>query len=485
MHFFFKTDANENIGSGHLQRCLNIASLIDKKNKITFLFHRTPKSIIRKIKKKFNIINFKNNEELIKKNFFFSKKEQRCLVVDDYTINYSWEKKISKFFFKVLVIDDEIKKKHYCDYYLNQNIIDNRLKNFILNNLNDTRCMLGPRYALIEKRYSKYSQLTKKKILKNIIISFGGSDRENLTGKVLQVLSQQKYSYLKINVILGQSYNFYAELKKKYLNNKNIFLYKNLSSLSKLYFLSNLAVGSGGISSWERLSTSLPSIVFLVSDNQKIIIDDLKKRNLIIFAGEEKKFNSKKFEKLMDKSIINYEKNFKIIEYGKLMVDGNGSQRVMEIFFPSKNQTLRIKKADHNDLYTYYNWVNDKDVIKYSFTKKFISFDDHKKWFLNQLKFSKKNYLYIFYLKQLPIGQVRINCSNKICKIDYSVDKDFRSRGFAFQMISKIIKMRIFNHKQFVAEVKKNNIPSIKVFKKLGFKYFSKKYKIKFYKFTS
>ena len=30
MHFFFKTDANENIGSGHLQRCLNIASLIDK-----------------------------------------------------------------------------------------------------------------------------------------------------------------------------------------------------------------------------------------------------------------------------------------------------------------------------------------------------------------------------------------------------------------------------------------------------------------------
>ena len=43
MHFFFKTDANENIGSGHLQRCLNIASLIDKKNKITFLFHRTPK----------------------------------------------------------------------------------------------------------------------------------------------------------------------------------------------------------------------------------------------------------------------------------------------------------------------------------------------------------------------------------------------------------------------------------------------------------
>ena len=30
MHFFFKTDANENIGSGHLQRCLNIASLIDQ-----------------------------------------------------------------------------------------------------------------------------------------------------------------------------------------------------------------------------------------------------------------------------------------------------------------------------------------------------------------------------------------------------------------------------------------------------------------------
>ena len=92
-------------------------------------------------------------------------------------------------------------KKHFCDYYLNQNIIDNRKKFFFLKNFNETRCMLGPRYALIEKKYSKYSRLIKKKILKNIIISFGGSDRENLTGRVLQVLSKQKYTNLKINVI--------------------------------------------------------------------------------------------------------------------------------------------------------------------------------------------------------------------------------------------------------------------------------------------
>jgi UDP-2,4-diacetamido-2,4,6-trideoxy-beta-L-altropyranose hydrolase len=484
MHFFFKTDANENIGSGHLQRCLNIASLIDKKNKITFLFHRTPKLLIKKIKKKFNIINLINNEELFKKNFFLTK-EQRCLIIDDYKTNYSWEKKISKFFVKVLVIDDEIKKKHFCDYYLNQNIIDNSKKKFFLKNFNDSRCMLGPRYALIEKKYSKYSRLIKKKILKNIIISFGGSDRENLTGRVLQILSKQKYINFKINVILGPSNNFYRELKKKYLTNKNIFLHKNLSSLSKLNFLSNLAIGSAGISSWERLCVSLPSIVFLVSNNQKIIIEGLKKRNLIIYAGKEKKFNNKNFEVLVDKSILNYKKNLKIMEYGRTIVDGNGSRRLLEIFFPSRNQDLKMKKADYNDLYNYYNWVNDRDVIKNSFTKKFILFDDHKKWFLNQLKFSKKNYLYIFYLNQLPIGQVRLNCSNKICKIDYSVDKDFRGRGFALQMIKKIIKMRFFNCKKIIAEVKKKNIPSIKIFKKLGFKHSSKKNKIIFYKFAS
>jgi hypothetical protein len=484
MHFFFKTDANQNIGSGHLQRCLNIASLIDKKNKITFLFHKTPKFLIKKIKNKFNIVNLRNNKELLEKKFFL-KKEQRCLVVDDYKINYLWEKKISKFFVKVLVIEDQIKKKHFCDYYLNQNIIDNSQKKFILKKYKDVRCMLGPRYALIEKKYSKYSRLIKKKILKNIIISFGGSDRENLTGRVLQVLSKQKYINFKINVILGPTYDFYKELKKRYLTNKNIFLYKNLSSLSKLNFLSDLAIGSAGISSWERLCVSLPSIVFLVSNNQKIIIKELKKRNLIIYAGKEKKFNDKNFEALIDKSVLNYKKIYKIIEYGKSIVDGNGSRRVLEIFFPSRNQNLKMKKADYNDLHTYYNWVNDRDVIKNSFTKKPISFDDHKKWFLKQLKFSKKNYLYIFYLNQLPIGQVRLNCSNKICKIDYSVDKDFRGRGFALQMIKNIIKIRFSNCKKIIAEVKKKNIPSLKIFKKIGFKYYSKKNKIIFYKFVS
>ena len=67
MHFYIKTDANENIGSGHLQRCLNLAEFLKNDNKITFLFCNTSSLIIKEVKKNFRAIFFKDNKDLLGK----------------------------------------------------------------------------------------------------------------------------------------------------------------------------------------------------------------------------------------------------------------------------------------------------------------------------------------------------------------------------------------------------------------------------------
>ena len=64
MKFFFKTNANQHIGSGHLQRCINLARAFNNKNQIYFLLTTTSDSIVRKLRKEFNVINFKNNKEI-------------------------------------------------------------------------------------------------------------------------------------------------------------------------------------------------------------------------------------------------------------------------------------------------------------------------------------------------------------------------------------------------------------------------------------
>ena len=42
-----------------------------------------------------------------------------------------------------------------------------------------------------------------------------------------------------------------------------------------------------------------------------------------------------------------------------------------------------------SDLPIYFNWVNEKDVVKNSFTNKKISIKEHSKWFKAKLKVKK------------------------------------------------------------------------------------------------
>ena len=484
MHLFFKTDANEQIGSGHLQRCLNLAEFLKNKHKVTFIFCDTPKLILKEIKKNFKIIVFKDNKNILNNaKKFFKKKDHNYLILDDYSVNYHWEKSISYYFSKVLVIGDHLDRKHHCDFYLNQNIIDSKSQEYISKKFSNIKCLLGPKYALLDKRYLKYSRKEKiRDSLKNIIISFGGSDRENLTAKVLDVLSQKKFNKFNIKVAIGKNYKYFDDLIKKYKTNKKIIFYKGLNSLANINHNSDLSIGAGGITTWERLCLSLPSLVFQVSDNQKVTIDLLRAKRVIVYAGKEKNYNKSNFEKLIKLVIKNYKKISQNMEYGKILVDGRGSMRVSEILFPTSKLKTTTRKAKKEDLYDYYNWASDKKARESSFSKKKINFKNHKRWFSRQLKFSKKNFLYVFGTKDLPFGQTRFNLSNKIAKIDYSIDKDFRQRGLGLKMLKKVIKKKELKNLSIFAEVKTLNTAMQKILKNLNFNILSQRNKIIFHK---
>ena len=98
-----------------------------------------------------------------------------------------------------------------------------------------------------------------------------------------------------------------------------------------------------------------------------------------------------------------------------------------------------------------------------------INFKSHKKWFYNQLKFPKKNFLYVYGIKDILFGQTRLNVFNKIAKIDYSIDKDFRQRGLGYKMLEQVIKKNELRNKSYVAEVKTLNTASINIFGNLNF----------------
>ena len=150
----------------------------------------------------------------------------------------------------------------------------------------------------------------------------------------------------------------------------------------------------------------------------------------------------------------------------------------------SKNRKLFCRTAKLKDAKLFYIWANDIQTRKYSLSsKRRISWNSNQKWLKKKL-LSKNCTLFVFSKKNTEVGQVRFDKKYKTITISYSISKKLRGKGFGKQMFRLAInKYKPKNGNVLVGKVKRTNIPSVKIFKSLGFISDSKK-KIQYFKKT-
>ncbi len=137
-------------------------------------------------------------------------------------------------------------------------------------------------------------------------------------------------------------------------------------------------------------------------------------------------------------------------------------------------ENIVFRKAQIEDLMLYYNWVNDISVRNYAISTDPILLENHKEWFSNKIK-SENTVMYVFFEDEIAIGQVRFDIDKDAAYIDYSVDSQFRGKKLGIKILNKGIEsfLNEMDSNKFknsiIGIVKTENIPSNKVFLRLGF----------------
>tara|TARA_Y100000590_G_scaffold18275_1_gene21764 strand:+ start:26574 stop:28067 length:1494 start_codon:yes stop_codon:yes gene_type:complete len=497
MSIAFRVDRSKEIGSGHFYRCLNLAKVLkSKKEKIRFIFQknyfsRENKKILLKNKIKFNEINFKNSDLSKKKKLkedssqttkILKKNKIDLLVVDNYKINYSWEKTVKKTVKKLFVIDDLANRKHFCDILVDQNYLHNFEKRYNKYLNKNCKTYLGPLYTILDPKFLKNKiRIRKDKKVKNIFIFFSGTHKPKIVNIFYKILNKKKFKKIKINFIIGNSFKKNNKLNKN--KNKNFKIYTSSNNFVSLMKKADLAIGAGGTNTWERLFYGIPSLVTCLSENQRLTCNYLNKKKLIQYLGYHKFLKARLIEKKIVRAIqnINFLRKNSLI--GRSIVDGKGSFRISEVISPSLEKNLTLRKAKADDCIDYFNWANDPHVRFNSFKSKKIKFLKHKKWFYEKIK-SKNSFLFVLEANKLPIGQIRFDRNKDNMLIDYSLDSIVRGRGWGSKLITLgLNKIRRIKPSLILAKVKSSNHPSISTFLKLGFERNNFGEKIYFYKF--
>lgn len=136
-----------------------------------------------------------------------------------------------------------------------------------------------------------------------------------------------------------------------------------------------------------------------------------------------------------------------------------------------------LRNVTKEDIDLLYEWANDKETRKNSFSTNKISYKEHQKWFSDKLS-DGSCLQYIYMAGEIPVGQIRLSINGDTAEVSYSVSRAWRGQGYGKRMLDSL-QQKIKNEKLpiriLTAKVKPSNEASKKIFSDAGF---CKKYEL-------
>lgn len=346
MNIVIRVDSSFEIGTGHVMRCLVLAEEFQRnKHSVEFICRENEHSIEKLIENKGFIVNILPEiripiiewmneywrEDLNQTLSYLKGRNIDLMIVDHYGIDEKWESAIKAYIRKILVIKDDNKRKHNCDFILDTNYgSEYELSNLKINN--NTKFLLGTTYTLLrdEFRNIKIKDIDEK-TNHTMHLFFGGTDNKNYTLLFAEYLITG-ISNLNLIIVVGEKYPFYNELllfKEKY--KKRIKLYKNVSNMAELMEKCTVALGAPGTTTWERAAVGLPALYLSTHPNQIPILKKLSKKKVCAYLGKADNQDKKVFINNVKKELNDIAKLNKYKKNGRMLVNINGKVEVIKI----------------------------------------------------------------------------------------------------------------------------------------------------------
>lgn len=209
------------------------------------------------------------------------------LVVDSYALDEVWERIVRPLVSEIFVIDDLANRRHDCDILLDQNFY--RAMQHRYDGLVPPSCklLLGPSYALLREEF----YAAKKKLrqrdghLRRILVFYGGSDITHETEKAVRALLHLSLSAVDVDVIIGGSNAHRMQIEELCAPHDFLHTYCAVSNMAEFMANADLCLGAGGTTTWERGFLGLPAIVTAIAENQLEICRDCADAGLIYYLG--------------------------------------------------------------------------------------------------------------------------------------------------------------------------------------------------------
>lgn len=254
MKIAFVVDAYDQIGTGHMYRCLSMASKLVFHD-VVFFVNRNYQLGIDIIKDyNYKYQTYDGRTELLS---LFENFNPKIIINDVGDTSYDYMVELTSRGYYVINFEDFGSGADLADLVFDS----------LYEHESDEKFFVGHEYYILKDEFFLHQPKIITHDVKNVLIDFAPNDTFNLSQKVLDAVLASGFSG-RINVILGYGYEDVEELITRYELMQNVQFYTTVDSISDFMISADIAFVSGGRSMYQVCSLGIPSIVICKDERE-------------------------------------------------------------------------------------------------------------------------------------------------------------------------------------------------------------------------
>lgn len=337
-----RADANADIGTGHVMRCLALAqewqqvggravfamaaiqpALRDK------LLHQSFESFL--ISSASNSIVAGSSDDANRTAALARDQKASWIVVDGYHFGSDYQRQLKSERCRVLFLDDFGHAAPYsADLVMNQNI--SAEESLYTNRAPYTRCLLGPQYCLLRNEFNAWREWHREiaPLGRRVLVTMGGSDPQQLSERAIRALTQVDSPDLEAAIVVGAG-KMGAENLESIADSveAKITLHRDVSNMPELMAWADAAISAAGTTTWELCLMGLPAILITAAENQVQIARQLAQRECAIYLGDASEVQPRQISGALRSLLMDQNRRRAISSRCRQIVDGQGAARVV------------------------------------------------------------------------------------------------------------------------------------------------------------
>ena len=325
-----RTDGNMQIGTGHIMRCLSLSDAFrERGGEVVFV---TAESYFQKLIQSQGYsctvlgTAYDNMEEELPTFLPPLERERPELVIlDSYFVTPGYMKAI-KSISKLLYIDDLNAFDYPADAVVNYAVYGPEMPY-----PQNKEYFLGPQYALLRKQFQGLGRRIVRERVENVLVSTGGTDQYHVALRCAEYLREHPpRENMVFHMVLGTMNQDVAELERIARELPFIKLHCQVADMCSLMLQCDMAVSAAGTTLYELCACGVPTVTYVLADNQIRNAASFEEAELMLNAGDirgDQQFAGQLFERL-DMLIKDSALRQSMSERMQAMVDGCGAERL-------------------------------------------------------------------------------------------------------------------------------------------------------------